>query len=170
MATETDHGAPPGYGISGAAVAAVIRAVDAARDALMGDCARTVPPRTFPACLDAVKETATAAGLEHIRRVAVEIHRLTSDELSPSGPHALAVGDTLLRGVDVMSLLAGDARRQLVGYPPATLAPAVEMLIEEVARVETACGRGREVRCEPAASRAPGEEVANHTPAASGPA
>ncbi len=141
MAIEPLVMAPTGQDTADAAVGAVIRAVDAARDALLGDPARTPPLRPFRSCLDDVKEVAGSADLEQVRRVAVEIRRLTGDAWSGSGPHARLVGDTLLRGVDVMSLLALDARRQRQGYPAATLAPAVQMLIEQVARVEAAGGR-----------------------------
>jgi hypothetical protein len=58
-----------------------------------------------------------------------------ADEMDPSQRFDEERMSTLVRGLDVMTLLVRDAGRRMQGYPPAHLDAAVQSLLEQIGRV-----------------------------------
>lgn len=82
-----------------------------------------------------LKGTAAAVGLEAVHRIAHEMEDLIEETVRGADRWQPVLADTLLRAVDIMSLLVADFSRQRRGYPAATLDGAVQSLLEQVARV-----------------------------------
>lgn len=67
--------------------------------------------------------------------VLLALREQLADEMDPSQRFNEERMSTLVRGLDVMTLLVRDAGRRMQGYPAAQLDSAVQMLLEQIGRV-----------------------------------
>jgi hypothetical protein len=85
--------------------------------------------------------TAARVRVSDVPRVTDGLEELVlAAQLQPRRQHA-DVGDVLRQGVDVLLLLTHDAMRRLHGHPAADLGAAVDVLLERVDRLISACDR-----------------------------
>lgn len=89
-------------------------------------------------CIHSVKGIASAIGADPIQRIAHEMEELIDATCDHPTPPTIEVAETLFRGLEIMGVLASDARRQRRGFPAAALTGAVDALLEQVARVAPA--------------------------------
>jgi chemotaxis protein histidine kinase CheA len=84
--------------------------------------------------LHSMRLRSTEAGVAIVEQVATAAEALI-DTRPESADTEREIMDTVVRSLDLMTLLVDDAGRRQQGYPPAALHEAVHVLLEHMARI-----------------------------------